>query len=96
MSVISDIGIFLSVGNKTAGIYTPHSNGTDLRQCVLDCCQSARKRKCNVAFVYNTTCYHVECSDDEACLPLKRNVTTTLQLVLVQPKTDGGKYRKNY
>lgn len=65
-----------------------HSNGTDLRVCVLDCCKL--KHKCNVAFVYNKTCYHVKCVDDESCLPLKRpNITTSLQMVLVHPKADG-------
>lgn len=48
------------------------------------------KNTCNVAFIFNETCYQVQCASNDLCIPLRKpNVTTKLQLVLVNPVTEG-------
>lgn len=75
-------------GNKTAGNYKEFEGAANLQDCVIECC--AQKDNCNVAFVFNQTCYHVKCVSDEQCLPLERpNVRKQLKMVLVNPATDG-------
>ena len=76
-------------GNKTAGNYTQFMQANNLESCVKECC--LQKNNCNVAFIFNDTCYHLHCMNNELCLPLKRstNLTTTLEMVLVNPVTEG-------
>lgn len=75
---------FDSTGNNTAGRYDEYE-APDLQSCVMACCR--QNDKCNVAFMFNQTCYHVKCINDEMCLPLKRptTVSSDLQMVLVNP-----------
>lgn len=81
--------VFYCIGNKTAGNYTEYTEATKLWPCVAGCCE--QKTECNVAFIFNEVCYHVQCINNELCLPLKRstNITTKLRLVLVNPVTEG-------
>lgn len=75
-------------GNKTAGNYKEFEGAVNLQDCVIECC--AQKENCNVAFVFNQTCYHVKCISDGQCLPLERpNVRKLLKMVLVNPATEG-------
>lgn len=80
----------LSAGNKKAGNYTEFQDANKLWPCVEGCCE--QKANCNVAFIFNDICYHVQCINNELCLPSKRstNITTKLRMVLVNP-VDGGK-----
>lgn len=75
-------------GNKTAGNYKEFEGAVNLQDCVIECC--AQKENCNVAFVFNQTCYHVKCISDEQCLPLERPIVRKqLKMVLVNPVTEG-------
>lgn len=75
-------------GNDTAGKYTEDKTAYNIEDCVLNCCK--QKYDCNVAFIYNQTCFNVKCISDDLCLPLQRpNITTALQMVLVHPTTKG-------
>lgn len=72
------------VGNRTAGEYKPIEEGKDIESCVMHCCEN--KNYCNVAFLFNRTCYHVQCFSDEQCLPLKRlGINEPMKMVLVSP-----------
>lgn len=84
----TDIDAYSLAGNKTAGNYKEFEGAVNLQECVIQCC--AQKENCNVAFVFNQTCYHVKCISDEQCLPLERpNVRKQLKMVLVNPATEG-------
>lgn len=70
------------VGNHSAGNYTEYTQ-INIKDCIELCCKNS---SCNVAFMYNKTCYHVDCVSMESCLPLRRaNVTTFLRMALVKP-----------
>lgn len=91
MLKISNVkNIFLS-GNKNAGNFSELPKITTLLPCIASCCQL--KDKCNVAFIFNETCYQVQCTTNDLCIPSRKpNVTTKLQLVLVNPVTEGYYY----
>lgn len=76
------------IGNKSAGEYKEIEEGKQIESCVMRCC--ADKDYCNVAFLFNRTCYHVRCFTDEECLPLKRpGVSEPMKMVLVSPSKGG-------
>lgn len=82
----------LKSGNFTAGNYTEKSGLKGLRQCVMTCCV---EDTCNVAFIVNERCYHVECVSDELCLPLPRVGkhkwdTQPIYMILVKPVLPNG------
>lgn len=59
---------------------------TKLKNCVLHCCQ---KSNCNVAFINDNKCYHIECASDDLCVPsvkLSPESAEHLTLILVNPK----------
>lgn len=47
---------FVPKGNETAGFYEKKLNIHDLPECLDSCCMD---EKCNVMFMYKTTCFHV-------------------------------------
>ncbi|KFB46235.1 AGAP008639-PA-like protein [Anopheles sinensis] len=78
---------YAPIGNTNAGNYTENSKATTLEPCVRDCC--LKGPKCNTAFIFNHTCYHVKCISNELCLPAKKETSSTLRMVLVNPIEDG-------
>ncbi|XP_053672289.1 dyslexia-associated protein KIAA0319-like protein [Anopheles nili] len=78
---------YAPMGNKNAGNYTENSQATSLETCVRDCCRKGPN--CHTAFIFNETCYHVKCISNEMCLPAKRETSSTLRMVLVNPVEDG-------
>lgn len=60
---------YLPRGNLTSGTYTLQPHVSTMQNCVMACC---KKTLCNVAFMHNDTCYHIECVDSMICLPLYR------------------------
>lgn len=86
--------LLILTGNDSAGKFSEDKSAFNIEDCVLNCCR--QKYECNVAFIYNQTCFNVDCINDELCLPLQRpNVTSTLQMVLVHPTTEGKNLKKN-
>ncbi|XP_053610675.1 dyslexia-associated protein KIAA0319 [Plodia interpunctella] len=77
---------YAPVGNYTAGNYTEQTNLKGLRQCVMACCLSDT---CNIVFIMDSRCYHVECVSDEMCLPLLRTGNhkwnSHFSMILVKP-----------
>ncbi|XP_044740297.1 dyslexia-associated protein KIAA0319-like protein [Chrysoperla carnea] len=74
-------------GNQSAGIFTHIDYEHSLEGCLKTCCRNIKT--CNVIFMHNTTCYHVQCSSDELCLPLsKPSLDQQSVLVLVRPVSD--------
>lgn len=69
--------------NRSAGKYLESQNGTitDLSSCVGVCCKA---ESCNVAMYYNQTCFLIECATSAGCLPVKRNSSVQLEMVLVR------------
>ncbi|CAO1408246.1 unnamed protein product [Diamesa hyperborea] len=67
--------------NQSAGNYTEITLIPDLAGCVEVCCKD---ENCNVAMFYNSKCYNIECVKSSACLPIKRNSSVLLQMVLVR------------
>ncbi|PZC78905.1 hypothetical protein B5X24_HaOG217099 [Helicoverpa armigera] len=77
----------MPVGNLTAGNYTEKPNLKGLKQCVMECCLSDT---CNIVFIYDLRCFHVECVSDELCLPLQRTGSrkweaSHVSMILVKP-----------
>ncbi|CAB3253365.1 unnamed protein product [Arctia plantaginis] len=76
----------MPVGNLTAGNYTEKMGLKGLKQCVMECCLA---ESCNIVFIYDARCFHVECVSDELCLPLQRSDTrkweSTVSMILVKP-----------
>lgn len=60
---------YLPRGNLTGGTYTQQIHLSNIQDCVMACC---KKHLCNVAFMHNNTCYHVECDNSMVCVPLYR------------------------
>ncbi|XP_070161283.1 dyslexia-associated protein KIAA0319 [Polyergus mexicanus] len=60
---------YLPRGNLTGGTYTQQIHLSNIQDCVIACC---KKPLCNVAFMHNNTCYHVECDNSMVCVPLYR------------------------
>lgn len=56
-------------GNTSAGLFKKKSAET-LTECIDACCDDAN---CNVAFLFNTTCFAIQCHSYELCKPLKRS-----------------------
>lgn len=55
-------------------------------QCVKKCCEAVLE--CNVAFLFNNSCFHIKCVSAELCYPVKppkKNSTIATQMVLVNP-----------
>ncbi|KAK9507074.1 hypothetical protein O3M35_008896 [Rhynocoris fuscipes] len=74
-------------GNKNAGRYFNADSITDLKSCVEDCCEDIQ---CNVVFMYNTTCYKIQCESSESCKPEARpepKFGANARMVLVRPVT---------
>ncbi|XP_073977595.1 dyslexia-associated protein KIAA0319-like protein isoform X1 [Rhodnius prolixus] len=72
-------------GNKEAGTYTVAKKITDLKTCVTDCCRDIH---CNVIFMYNTTCYKIECYSNDLCEPVERlepKFGNNVRMVSVRP-----------
>lgn len=71
------------VGKASAGNYSEYPQLKTLSECVQGCCHN--RSECNVAFVYNESCFHIKCVSDELCYPVKQpeNATTTTRLVVV-------------
>ncbi|XP_045774500.1 dyslexia-associated protein KIAA0319 [Maniola jurtina] len=76
----------MPVGNLTAGNYTEKTDLKGLRQCVMACCLA---EACNIVFIVESRCFHVECVSDELCLPLPRvggrKWDTHVSVILVKP-----------
>ncbi|XP_050682200.1 dyslexia-associated protein KIAA0319-like protein isoform X2 [Leptidea sinapis] len=76
---------FMPAGNFTAGNYTEKPELKGLKQCVMSCCI---EETCNIVFIVDTRCYHVECVTDELCLPLPRSGRKWdghVSMILVKP-----------
>ncbi|KAF9805268.1 hypothetical protein SFRURICE_014019 [Spodoptera frugiperda] len=78
---------YMPVGNLTAGNYTEKPGLKGLKQCVMECCIS---ESCNIVFIYDQRCFHVECVSDELCLPLQRTGSrkweaSHVSMILVKP-----------
>ncbi|XP_047535300.1 dyslexia-associated protein KIAA0319 isoform X2 [Vanessa atalanta] len=76
----------MPVGNLTAGNYTEKTDLKGLRQCVMACCL---EDSCNIVFIVESRCFHVECVSDELCLPLPRVASrkwdSHVSMILVKP-----------
>ncbi|XP_018324122.1 dyslexia-associated protein KIAA0319-like protein [Agrilus planipennis] len=70
--------------NLTAGTYTEIPKATSLKSCVLKCCV---KENCNVVFVVNKKCYHIQCVSNDVCAPSPTNQDDMddVTMVLVNP-----------
>ncbi|CAK1586989.1 unnamed protein product [Parnassius mnemosyne] len=77
---------YAPAGNITAGNYTEKKDLKGVRQCVMACCLA---ESCNIVFIVETKCYHVECVSDELCLPIPRVGThkweSHVSMILVKP-----------
>ncbi|XP_013199393.2 dyslexia-associated protein KIAA0319 [Amyelois transitella] len=77
---------YAPVGNYTAGNYSEKTNLKGLRQCVMACCLSD---SCNIVFIMDSRCFHVECVSDEMCMPLLRadnhKWNSHFSMILVKP-----------
>lgn len=79
---------YLPRGNLSQDIFTSWPRVVGMRQCIATCCSELR---CNVAFMHNNTCYHVQCSTSKMCMPLYRPdlpSENTPSMVLVKPVKD--------
>lgn len=82
------------IGNLTAGNYTEKPNLKGLKQCVMECCLTDT---CNIVFIYDLRCFHVECVSDELCLPLQRTGSrkweaSHVSMILVKPVLPNGMF----
>ncbi|XP_054708646.1 dyslexia-associated protein KIAA0319 homolog [Uloborus diversus] len=57
-------------GNLSAGAYKKINDAETLTDCVDVCCED---ETCNVAFLFNTSCYSIQCDSYKLCQPLKRS-----------------------
>ncbi|CAH4029959.1 unnamed protein product [Pieris brassicae] len=76
---------YMPAGNLTAGNYTEKTDLKGLKQCVMSCCLAD---DCNIVFIVDSRCYHIECVTDELCLPLPRsgrNWNRHVSMILVKP-----------
>ncbi|XP_047521550.1 dyslexia-associated protein KIAA0319-like protein isoform X2 [Pieris napi] len=76
---------YMPAGNLTAGNYTEKTDLKGLKQCVMSCCLADN---CNIVFIVDSRCYHIECVTDELCLPLPRsgrNWNRHVSMILVKP-----------
>ncbi|XP_014214907.1 dyslexia-associated protein KIAA0319-like protein [Copidosoma floridanum] len=58
------------VGNLTGGKYTKQTRVSDMGHCLATCCN--QPSACNVAFMYNSSCYHIQCVSSKLCVPFYR------------------------
>lgn len=68
------------------GTFTEIEGIKTLKKCVLECCV---KEDCNVAFMTDDKCYHIDCVRNELCIPaLSPNPDTFdhVSMVLVRPE----------
>ncbi|XP_015923120.2 dyslexia-associated protein KIAA0319 isoform X1 [Parasteatoda tepidariorum] len=56
-------------GNQSAGTYMKVNEADNLSDCVEACCEDS---DCNVAFLFNTDCFTLQCHNYKLCQPLKR------------------------
>ncbi|XP_049856046.1 dyslexia-associated protein KIAA0319-like protein isoform X1 [Schistocerca gregaria] len=76
---------FAPKGNQTAGTYTKQEDIHSLDSCLVACCNS---ETCNVVFMHNAECFHIECVSNQMCAPLFRpepQFGSHVRMVLVQP-----------
>ncbi|XP_044017263.1 dyslexia-associated protein KIAA0319 homolog [Aphidius gifuensis] len=78
---------FTPRGNLSNNVISKQQLIFDMENCVKTCCVDD---ECNVAFMYNKTCYHVKCKySSEMCIPLYRPDLSGLidppRMVLVRP-----------
>ncbi|XP_024084627.1 dyslexia-associated protein KIAA0319-like protein isoform X2 [Cimex lectularius] len=76
---------FVPKGNKAAGKYTKAGTMLDIKSCTELCCKD---KSCNVVFMYNTTCFKIECENDELCQPVMRQESKYgdhVKMVIVRP-----------
>ncbi|XP_033227932.1 dyslexia-associated protein KIAA0319-like protein isoform X2 [Belonocnema kinseyi] len=57
------------LGNKTQAVYTEKLGVNNIKDCVANCCNEPL---CNVAMMFNNTCYSVQCMTSKMCTPLER------------------------
>ncbi|XP_076756183.1 dyslexia-associated protein KIAA0319 [Xylocopa sonorina] len=72
-------------GNLSSGLYTTQPHLNSMKHCMATCCT---KLTCNVALMYNGTCYHVQCESSKICIPLYRKDLANENppsMVLVKP-----------
>jgi dyslexia-associated protein KIAA0319-like protein len=75
---------FFLLDNRSSGnfseITTADSNS--ILGCTKICCS---EQNCNVAMLYNNTCFLIDCVSSAACLPVRRNFSSVnLEMVLVR------------
>ncbi|CAG4952006.1 unnamed protein product [Colias eurytheme] len=76
---------FMPIGNLSAGNYTEKTDLKGLKECVMACCLT---HICNIVFIVDSRCFHIECASDELCLPLPRNGRkwdSHVSMILVKP-----------
>lgn len=56
-------------GNQSAGTYKKINHADSLQDCVEACCEDT---DCNMAFLFNTDCFSLQCHNYKLCRPLKR------------------------
>lgn len=83
---------FAPRGNETAGVYKKSTEAENIDHCVSLCCA---QQSCNVVFMYEMTCYQIECESDELCEPVYREEKQFgehVRMVLVRPVAAGGRW----
>ncbi|KPJ02053.1 Dyslexia-associated protein KIAA0319 [Papilio xuthus] len=77
---------YAPAGNLTAGNFSEKKELKGVKQCVMSCCLAD---SCNIAFIVDSKCYHIECVSDELCLPLTRTGPhkwdSHVAMILVKP-----------
>lgn len=83
---------YLPRGNLTSGTYTQQPHLFTIQDCIIACC---KKSLCNVAFIHNSTCYHIECNSSMMCMPLYRPELENdpPRMVLVRPVENNKMWR---
>ncbi|KAJ0174628.1 hypothetical protein K1T71_009736 [Dendrolimus kikuchii] len=77
---------YAPAGNLTAGNFTEKIGLKGLKYCVMSCCLS---EICNIVFIVDSRCYHVECVSNDLCMPLlragSRKWESHVSMILVKP-----------
>lgn len=76
--------ILLSL-NVFTGTYREINNVANIKVCVRKCCS---EDSCNVVFMTNDKCYHIECLKSDLCTPMLSDNAEMMQniaMVLVNP-----------
>lgn len=69
--------------------FTKEPDIVSKKDCIIKCCM---KETCNVAFLHNNNCYHLQCTTTEMCLPVYRQDLSggnSPSMVLVKPVEEG-------